>query len=77
MRKLLQWKPDWWQLTVMSKAWVPMTRKVGAQIDWRPLLPRITIPCLNMRGLKNGVFPPEGTAVVTKLVRQCEQVGLS
>ncbi|CAL5224510.1 g7207 [Coccomyxa viridis] len=43
------------------------------QIDWRPLLPRIAIPCLNMRGLKNGVFPPEGTAVVTKLIKHCEQ----
>ena len=61
----------------MSEALVPMPRKVGVQIDWRPLLPRITIPCLNMRGLKNGVFPPEGTAVVAKLIRHCEQVGSS
>ena len=47
------------------------------QIDWRPLLPQISIPCMNLRGLKNGVFPPEGTAVVSKLVPDCKQVDLS
>jgi hypothetical protein len=26
-------------------------------IDWRPLLPRITIPCLNLVGRLSAVFP--------------------
>ena len=53
---------------------VPVLRQIVLQIDWRPLLPRITIPCLNLRGLKNGVFHPEGTAVVSKLVPRCDEV---
>ena len=61
------------QLVVCQRL-VPVLRKVGLQIDWRPLLPRITIPCLNLRGLRNGVFHPEGTAVVSKLVPRCDQV---
>lgn len=26
-------------------------------LDWRPLLPRITIPCLNLVGRQSAVFP--------------------
>lgn len=47
---------------------------LGLQIDWRPLLPRIEIPCLNLIGCKNGVFPPDGTKVVSQLVPRCAKV---
>ena len=47
---------------------------VGLQIDWRPLLPRIEIPCLNLIGCKNSVFPPDGTKVVSQLVPRCAKV---
>ena len=49
---------------------------LGLQIDWRPLLPRIRIPCLNLIGCKNGVFPPDGTRVVSQLVPNCIKVRL-
>lgn len=26
-------------------------------LDWRPLLPRITLPCLNLVGRQSAVFP--------------------
>lgn len=30
------------------------------QLDWRPVLPLLTLPCLNVVGQCSGVFPPEG-----------------
>lgn len=42
-------------------------------LDWRPLLPRITIPCLNCIGARSGVFPLEGCAAVSALVPRCQQ----
>lgn len=50
------------------------TKALHVQIDWRPLLPRISIPCLLFIGCKNGVFPPQGTAVVSQLVPKCNRV---
>lgn len=44
------------------------------QLDWRPLLPRITIPCLNLVGGVSGVFPVEGVKEVGRLVKHCHTV---
>lgn len=44
------------------------------QLDWRPLLPRITIPCLNVAGRKSQIFPWEGVEVVGKLIPNCHTV---
>ncbi|KAI8475875.1 MAG: Alpha/Beta hydrolase protein [Monoraphidium minutum] len=41
------------------------------QLDWRPLLPRIGIPCLNCVGGASGVFPPEGCLEVARLAPDC------
>lgn len=38
------------------------------QLDWRPVLKRVTIPCLNMIGCHSGVFPIEGCEAVSKLI---------
>ncbi|KAI7836993.1 hypothetical protein COHA_009175 [Chlorella ohadii] len=43
-------------------------------IDWRPLLPRIAIPCLNVVGRKSAVFPWYGVEVVGKLIPNCHTV---
>ncbi|KAL4431472.1 hypothetical protein ABPG75_006728 [Micractinium tetrahymenae] len=43
-------------------------------LDWRPLLPRITVPCLNLVGRKSAVFPWYGCEVVGKLVPNCHTV---
>lgn len=45
-----------------------------AQLDWRPLLPRIRVPCLNLYGTESGCFPVEGTAAVGELVPDCANV---
>lgn len=45
-----------------------------AQLDWRPVLPRITKPCLNLYGDKSGCFPVEGTAAVGELIPDCKNV---
>ena len=47
---------------------------LGLQIDWRPLLPQIGVRCLNVIGCKTGVFPPDGTRVVSQLVPNCAKV---
>lgn len=39
-----------------------------AQLDWRPILPRITIPALNIYGSLSGCFPVEGLATVGELI---------
>lgn len=44
------------------------------QIDWRPLLPRITIPCLNCVGGTSGVFPAEGCLEVGRAIPNCSNV---
>lgn len=38
------------------------------QLDWRPVLGRITIPCLNLIGCHSGVFPMEGCEAVSSLI---------
>jgi pimeloyl-ACP methyl ester carboxylesterase len=45
-----------------------------AQLDWRPILPRITLPCLNLYGTESGCFPVEGTRAVGELIPVCENV---
>lgn len=45
-----------------------------AQLDWRPLLPRVSIPCLNLVGRKSAVFPWYGCEVVGKLIPTCHTV---
>lgn len=42
--------------------------------DWRPLLPRITLPCLNLYGTQSGCFPPEGCEAVGTLIPNCRNV---
>ena len=42
-----------------------------AQLDWRPVLPRITKPCLNLYGTESGCFPVEGTIAVGELIPDC------
>lgn len=44
------------------------------QLDWRPLLPRISIPCLNVVGRLSATFPWEGSAVVGQLIPNCHTV---
>jgi len=36
--------------------------------DWRPLLRRITLPCLNLYGTDSGCFPAEGCEAVGTLI---------
>ena len=40
-------------------------------LDWRPVLPRIAIPCINIIGRKSAVFPWWGVEEVGRLVPQC------
>jgi non-heme chloroperoxidase len=44
------------------------------QLDWRPVLPRITFPCLNVVGKKSRVFPWKGSEVVGTLIPNCHTV---
>ena len=37
------------------------------QLDWRPQLPPISVPCLNMIGCQSGCFPVAGCETVNKL----------
>lgn len=39
-----------------------------AQRDWRPILSRISKPCLNLYGTDSGCFPIEGTRAVGELI---------
>jgi non-heme chloroperoxidase len=43
-------------------------------LDWRPVLSRITIPCLNMIGKKSAVFPYWGCEEVSRLLPNCRTV---
>lgn len=36
--------------------------------DWRPVLPRISLPCLNLYGDDSGCFPAAGCEAVTELI---------
>lgn len=38
------------------------------QLDWRPLLPHIGVPCLNCIGCKSGIFPLQGCEAVNQLI---------
>lgn len=40
-------------------------------LDWRPTLPTIPIPCLNVIGKKSAVFPYWGCEEVSKLLPHC------
>lgn len=44
------------------------------QLDWRPLLPQIQIPCLNIVGMHGGCFNPAGVEYVGQQIPQCETV---
>ena len=44
------------------------------QLDWRPLLPQIQIPCLNLVGMHGGCFNPAGVEYVGQQIPQCETV---
>ena len=39
--------------------------------DWREVLKRITVPCLNLYGTKSGCFPEAGCAAVGELIPDC------
>eukprot|EP01024_Parvocaulis_polyphysoides_P025259 TRINITY_DN23067_c1_g1_i5.p1 TRINITY_DN23067_c1_g1~~TRINITY_DN23067_c1_g1_i5.p1 ORF type:complete len:298 (+),score=38.22 TRINITY_DN23067_c1_g1_i5:40-894(+) len=41
------------------------------QLDWRPVLPLINVPCLNCVGRKSDIFPWEGVAVVGDMIPNC------
>lgn len=41
------------------------------QLDWRPVLPLLRLPCLNVVGQCSGVFPPEGCLAVAQGAPQC------
>ena len=44
------------------------------QLDWRPILPCIRVPCLNLIGRQSAVFPWQGTEIVGRLVPTCRTV---
>eukprot|EP01025_Chloroclados_australasicus_P065859 TRINITY_DN8987_c0_g3_i1.p1 TRINITY_DN8987_c0_g3~~TRINITY_DN8987_c0_g3_i1.p1 ORF type:complete len:330 (-),score=24.95 TRINITY_DN8987_c0_g3_i1:582-1436(-) len=41
------------------------------QLDWRPILPLIKVPCLNCVGRKSDIFPWEGVAAVSEMIPDC------
>ena len=43
------------------------------QLDWRPVLQRIAMPCLNMIGCMSGVFPVAGCEAVSALITGTDQ----
>ncbi|KAL3925593.1 MAG: hypothetical protein SGPRY_003609 [Prymnesium sp.] len=45
-----------------------------AQLDWRPILPRISVPCLNLYGTCSGCFPVEGCRAVGEMIPNCKNV---
>jgi len=42
--------------------------------DWRPVLRRITRPCLNLYGTQSGCFPVEGLRAVGELIADCRSI---
>jgi pimeloyl-ACP methyl ester carboxylesterase len=51
-------------------AWA-RARAPAPQLDWRELLPRIAIPCLNVVGGTSGCFPVEGCLEVGRRIPGC------
>jgi hypothetical protein len=45
-----------------------------AQLDWRPVLPRIGLPLLNLVGRRSRVFPWQGCEAVGKLAPHAHTV---
>jgi non-heme chloroperoxidase len=41
-------------------------------LDWRPILPTIKVPCLNIIGRRSAVFPWWGVEEVTRLLPDCK-----
>eukprot|EP00798_Chlamydomonas_sp_ICE-L_P008219 gene8219-1485_t len=44
------------------------------QLDWRPVLPRISLPCLVLGGRKSGCFPWEGVAYVGEAIPNAKTI---
>jgi len=44
------------------------------QLDWRPVLPLLKLPCLNVVGGCSGVFPAEGCLSIQSLAPECRSV---
>lgn len=44
------------------------------QLDWRPVLPLLKLPCLNVVGGCSGVFPVEGCLSIQSLAPECRSV---
>jgi len=42
--------------------------------DWRPLLPHIDVPCLNLYGDRSGCFPVEGLQFLSNTIPNCSSV---
>ena len=51
-----------------------MVKIIALQADWRSVLPRIRIPCLNVVGSKTQCFNAKGVAYVGKHIPKCETV---
>jgi pimeloyl-ACP methyl ester carboxylesterase len=47
------------------------------QLDWRPVLPLLKLPCLNTVGGCSGVFPVEGCLHIGDLAPDCCSVVFS
>ena len=65
------------QVAAASAAWGTQQKAdpgPAAQLDWRPILPRIRVPCLNLIGRRSAVFPWQGTELVGRLVPACRTV---
>ena len=50
---------------------------LALQADWRSMLHRISIPCLNIVGSKTACFNAKGVAYVGEQIRECQQVGVT
>lgn len=44
------------------------------QLDWRPVLPLVKVPCLNAVGGTSGVFPVEVCLAIQQLAPDCRSV---
>lgn len=47
------------------------------QLDWRPVLSLLKLPCLNLIGGQSGIFPVEGCLTVSELAPDCCDVVFS
>ena len=50
---------------------------LALQADWRSMLNRISIPCLNIVGSKTACFNAKGVAYVGEQIHECQQVGVT